>query len=194
VQTMAGVTLIVGSVLFLSAAFMPISLVYAESDPQEQVARVQDSRVAWVTSQALFALGSIVAAVGILLFARHVHLTDEQRALVIPAAYLAAALAVIGVGFWLTDLYRRVFLSPETLFLDAGLQVWMFLVYTVLTQAALLLLGFVLLRSGYPGWMGWGLLAAVGLTIVMLAILRDVPPLFHYLWMLVLGIMLVRLD
>jgi hypothetical protein len=194
VQTIAGVTLIVGSVLFLIAAFMPISIVYAESDPQEQVARVQDGRIAWVTSQVLFGLGSAIAAVGILLFARHVHLTDEQRALVIQAGYLAGALAVIGVGFWLADLYRRVALSPETLFLDGGLQVWMFLVYTVLTQAALLLVGFVLLRAGYPGWMGWGLLGAVGLSIIVLAVFRDLPPLFHYLWMLVLGIMLVRLD
>ena len=62
------IVLIVGSVVFLIAAFMPISFVYAERDVQVQIARVQSSPTAWAISQILFGLGGILVAVGLALF------------------------------------------------------------------------------------------------------------------------------
>ncbi|MFO7894923.1 MAG: hypothetical protein R6U63_14505 [Longimicrobiales bacterium] len=58
------IVIIVGSVLFMAAAFSPISRVFAIPDPVEKLAIIQDAATQWTVAQALFALGALVTAVG----------------------------------------------------------------------------------------------------------------------------------
>ena len=96
------IVLITGSVVFLIAAFMPISFVYAERDVLAQVARVQSSPVAWVISQILFGLGGILVAVGLALFTLDLHSTNTPF-----SGYLGLALIALGTLCWVVIVYYR---------------------------------------------------------------------------------------
>jgi hypothetical protein len=180
-------------VLFLMAAFSPISgAVFRPGvTAEEQIEAVEASPGAWRISSLLFGAGSIVAVVGLFLFANLVS-TNGARPLVEFVAYSASVAAAIGAAFWVIVVYYRVTDTPERIFQGGSVDGnWLFPAYTVLTQLALLGIGYVLLQAGYPNWLGWGMIALVSLTVIAMVIFRDMPPFVHYVWMLVMGITLL---
>ena len=189
-QVWAGVTLIIGSILFMIAAFMPISMrVFDPSlSARDQIAIVEEDRGQWLFSSALFGAGGLIAAAGLLLFARHVQglgLETFTGNLAVTAAIVAA----IGAVFWTIVSYLRFTRTPEEIFIEGAISGgWLFPAYTVMTQLALIAIGYVLIQSGYPAWLGWGMIVLVSLTIVGLILFRDMPPFVHYVWTLVMGI------
>lgn len=65
VQTSA-TTMIVGSVLFLIAAFLPISFhVFPEPSPTKKLESISSDPGQWLASQVLFSLGAVVTVIGI---------------------------------------------------------------------------------------------------------------------------------
>jgi hypothetical protein len=58
-------------------------------------------------------------------------------------------------------------------------------------QAGLAILGYALLRSDLPTWIGWMLIGSMALLFVLTLIFRDMVPLMFYLVTLILGIALL---
>jgi FtsH-binding integral membrane protein len=191
-ETFAGIVLITGSVFFLIAAFMPISMrVFAGSDSQKQLEYIQKDRRGWLVSCVLFGAGSVVAVVGLALFALHVQ-AIRDNAIVKLLLWLATAGAAFGALQWVIIVYQRATLPLEKIFNNGNSNKWAFPAYTILTQIALIIVGFVLLQTGYPSWLGWGTVILAALSLLAFLVFKDMPPFTHYLIMLVIGIVLTR--
>jgi hypothetical protein len=191
-QPFAGFTLIIGSILFLIAAFMPISLkVFPEPDEQKRLDVIQNDRTGWNISCVLFGAGSVIAVIGLGLFALHIQTVSDNNLLKL-IDYLAAIVAGIGALMWVIIVYNRIILPAESFTGNPNIKDWMFPVYTIFTQLAMIAIGVVLLQTGYPAWLGFGVMIVAALFLIGYLILKDMPPFTHYLIMLVIGIMLTR--
>jgi hypothetical protein len=179
------ITLSIGSVMFLIAAFMPISYVYAERDVQAQIVRVQSSPTAWAISQILFALGSIVVAAGFAMLT--LQLRGTRGAFF---AYLGAAAITLGTLCWVVIVYRRATLPLQEVF-ESPTFGWLFVAYTLLTQAALIAYGFAFLQALYPRRLGLGTVISATMLCVAYLVLKDMPPFAYYVITLAIGIRLL---
>lgn len=178
--------IVIGSILFLAGAFAPISLaVFGESDPDERLAIIEADQRAWQVDQIFYALGPIVTAVGAgLAMGRF---ADQPRSWL--AALGVAALAVAAV-LWAWHVGLRA-TDPEA-FTAGALPGWMFTAYTLLTQAGLAASGIALLQTSTPRWVGWLLIGAAVVLLIVFLIYRDLPPFIYYVLTLILGVMLYR--
>jgi hypothetical protein len=99
----SGIVIIVGSALFLCAAFTPISFrVFPEKSATRKLEVIRASPTAWSVTQILFGLGALVTAIGIGLLA---YALRRQ-----PSAWLiwvSVAVLVLAAVLWLWHLYRR---------------------------------------------------------------------------------------
>jgi hypothetical protein len=190
-QKLAGVGLIVGSILFIIAAFTPLTFRVIMADTQQRIELIQNERTGWVFLNILFGVGSVVAVVGLALFAQHVQsLGDNPTVRVV--SYLSAAIAALGALGWVIIVYNRAVLPPQELGGNLSINNWIFPAYTLLTQIALMIVGFVLIQTGYPAWLGWGMLVLGGLSLIAYLVFKDMPPFVHYVLLLVMGIALMR--
>lgn len=181
----SGAVILTGSILFLIAAFLPISRVYAISNVEDKLAMIMDNLKAWGISQLLFSLGVIVTVSGVTLAAYS--LKDQSLALFL---FIAAALMVASAFPWVWHAYLRT--TDPTAFVNGSLPSWHFALYTLLTMAAFLLIGIALPRMGFSTWIGWVLGGGVLLFFVLYLIFKDIPPFVHYLLGLVMAFGLLR--
>jgi hypothetical protein len=181
----SGLVTLASSILFLIAAFLPISRVYALSNATDKLAAIQKAPQAWVISQALFSIGALGVALGVGLAA--FSLKDRQTT---PWLFIAAALLAGGAVLWSWHVYLRA-MDPAA-FVSASLPGWQFPLYTLLTISAFLVAGIALRRLGFPTWSAWVLIGGAVLFLVLYIIFKDLPPFVHYLLGLVLGLVLFR--
>jgi len=181
----SAIVILIGSVLFLIAAFSPISRIFGIASAQARLQVISASPTAWAVAQVLFAIGAIVAGIGVLLAA--IALPGRPSSSLV---YVAAVLLLVGAAAWSWHVYLRA-ADPQA-FTDGTLPAWHFILYNVLTLAALAIIGFALLRMGFPAWSGWLLIAGSILLFVLYVILKDMPPLVYYILGLVLGVVLFR--
>ena len=181
----AAIVVIVGSILFLAAAFSPVSRIFAEPDPMERLAIIEGARTQWTVSQILFALGALVTPAGVGLLAYRA--TGSGPSLTL---YAATAVMMIGALLWSWHVYERA--ADPAAFTGGRLSVWPFVVYSLLTMAGLVLLGVALLQTGLAGWVGWLCIGAAGLFLVVGLIFRDMPPFAYYVVTLTVGVMAFR--
>jgi hypothetical protein len=181
---MAGWMLAFGSVLFLIAAFMPISRVYATREVDHQLDLVQGSQWSWRLSQFLFGAGALIAAAGAGWWMLAAPSTWPRVLLVVPAAALAA-----GALLWSWHTYQRA-VDPAAFF-SGELPRWPFSVYTISTLAAVAFAGAYFLDH-QTTWLG--LTLTIGATVFLLAFLvfHDLPPFVHYGLLLVMAIHLIQ--
>lgn len=183
-QGIDALLLITGSLIFLGAAFAPISLaVFSRSDAGKRLAAIQDSRRVWSVDQLFYALGAILTALAVGLAA--FRLSRAPGSLL---AYLAFAALATGAAFWAGHAYQRA-VDPVA-FIEGALPAWPFSAYTVLTQAGLATFGAALLQSTTPAWTGWMLIAAAVLLFAAFLLFRDMPPFIYYTLTLVTGVTL----
>lgn len=65
-QRMSATVIILGAVLFMTAAALPVSFrVFPEPSPVRKLERIEASPTAWSVAQVLFALGATLTVVGI---------------------------------------------------------------------------------------------------------------------------------
>ena len=112
-ERVAATILLVGSVLFVTAAFLPVSQVFAEPSPGAKLEIITSNRTAWSTAQVLFGLGASIAAIGLGLVAYH--LRDTPGAV---WAYIGLAAVILGAVFWDGHVYLRA-IDPEG-FVEGG--------------------------------------------------------------------------
>ena len=89
----------------------------------------------------------------------------------------------------LWHLYRRT-VDPVA-FAEGRWPRWPLLAYFMLTEIGLAILGYALLSSDLPTWIGWMLIGSMVLLLVLTLIYRDMPPLMFYLVTLIAGIALL---
>jgi hypothetical protein len=173
-----------GSVIFLSAAFAPMSRVFAIRDPEKKLDIISSSPGFWRLFQVLFGAGAIITALGVGLF---VYAFSWQ-----PDAwrFLPAGLLLAGAIPWCAHVYLRA-VDPQA-FVAGALPAWHFKIYTLLTLAAFFLLGFDLLRlTGGGQWQGFFLVGASMLLFILYQQFKDMPPFVYYILGLVLGISII---
>lgn len=94
-QRSTGITLLVGSAVYLAGAFLPVSqrVFSALDDPGTMASAIADNESAWTTASALFAIGVLVAGAGLLMLARQA--TAESDATTIRTVGFVGALAAV---------------------------------------------------------------------------------------------------
>jgi uncharacterized membrane protein YuzA (DUF378 family) len=138
----------------------------------------------------LFETGGVIAALGVALFARQTQSISNNRNVRL-ANYLSAAIASLGAAFRAIICYNRVATAPQELVRNMNISFWMYPAYVSLTLIALIIVGAVLLMTGYPKWLGWLVLGLVGLELVAYLALREAPPEASHLIFLIIGIALL---
>ena len=171
-ERVAAIILLVGSVLFIIAAFMPVSRVYAEPSQAAKLEIITSNRTAWSASQVLFGLGASIAAIGLGFVTYHLRGT--------PGAvwvYIGLAAVILGAVLWDGLMYLRA-IDPEG-FVEGRLISWPFPVYTLLTQVGLIAFGVSYLRAGYPAWLGGITVGGAVVFFIVLFVLKDIPLFFY---------------
>jgi hypothetical protein len=184
-QKICAITIIVGSILFAIAAFSPVSRVFGEPSAEKKLEIIMNSLNQWKVSQFLFVAGAIITVLGIGLTG---FLFRGQSVSYI--IYISAALLLIGALFWTWHVYMRA-VDPLA-FTERMIPVWLFIIYTLLTQAGLIIFGVALLRMGLPEWTGWLMIGSMTLFFILTVIFRDMPPFVYYIITLVTGVMIYR--
>lgn len=195
----------VGSAVFLAGAFMPISRVYVEGDPQRKLAILLADPMQWRVQQLLLAAGTVALPVGVVMLARHWD-TGSERGSQEPLAgqRLAQGAAVLlgaGAGLFLGHLEAR-YRGPEA-FALGNVPMWPFQGYMGLSLAGMAALGGGLLArarshasSGTlprdPRWPGWLNVGGAAVFAAALVATGDLPPLLVYVVELVTGVALIR--
>ena len=180
---MSAIVIILGSMFFLIAAFLPIPRVFAEPSAAQKLNFIMAAPTAWLVAQIFFALGAMVTVIGIALVAYQFR--DQSFALLMQ---VSVAVLLLGALLWIWYLYGRT-VDPLA-FADGSLSVWPLVLYLVLTEAGLAVFGVALLRSALPQWIGWLVIGSMALFFVLTLIFRDMVPLVYYLITLLIGVML----
>jgi len=197
-QKLAGILFILGALVAILGESRPvITNVFGTIDnPQLQVEYIQNDPTGWAVGNLLMGAGSLIAAIGVVLFARHVQSLSNNRNVRI-AGYLGAAMAVVGALFWAFVIYNRVTKTPQEVVANMDgplwMGVWMGVGYFLLTEIALIIIGFLLLQTGYPKWLAWPVLVLGGLMLIATLVLGGFVPAAYYLIFLILGIALLLL-
>ena len=176
----AGVAMIAGSALFFIGAGVAVPRVFTEPDREERLRMLEERLLLWRLGQPLYALGALVAAVGVGLLA-----ADTKSG---SRAWLAVScgLLVTGALSWSWSVYLRAVRPRE--FALGGLPGWPFGAYVWLTFAGLLLLGVGLLLGDYSEWLGWFTLGVDGLFVATYLRYGDIPPFVFYLLLSIVGV------
>lgn len=203
--TTAAAVMMTGSGTFLVGAFLPVSRVYVETDPERKYAILLADPGQWSAQLILMGAGAAVLPVGVVMLSRH---WDEGsgRSSQGPVAgkrlAQGAALALIaGAGLFLGHLNAR-YTDPEA-FAMGNLPTWPFYGYLGLSLAGMVALGggllaraartnHVTLPSNNPRWPGWLNVSGAGVFAAVLVATGDLPPLLIYVVELVTGGALIR--
>lgn len=184
---MMGVLLIIGSLAFSVAAFMPVSRVFAARVAEHKISIIEADRSGWNVSQIFFALGATTAWIGMGLLAVRTKLWNGS---VFP--FGAVAVAGIGLFIWLWHLRLRI-IRPKD-FANGLLPGWHFPVYGFLTLFALFGIGVGMLSSHVPLWLPILNMSLAVMLATAFLVFKDLPPFFFYLVTLVDGIALLILQ
>ena len=183
-ERVAAAFLLVGSVLFIIAAFMPVSQVYIAPTPPAKLQIIYSDRTAWTASQVLFGLGASIAAIGLGFVAYHLRATPGAV-----WAYVGLGAVILGAVFWEGYVYLRT-IDPGG-FAEGGPVGWLFPAYALLTQFGLLVFGVAYLLAGYPSWLGGITITGAVIFFIVFLILKDIPPFFYYILTFIAGIRLI---
>jgi hypothetical protein len=177
---LAALVVAAGSALFQVGAFLPVSRFYMSS-VEQKLTIMQDQPVQWMLHLAGMGIGSAIAAAGLALLALRL-----PRGTPSILALLAVVCVIVGTALWLWHLQLRI--ADPTGFATGANPWWHFVAYTLLMQVGILVLAAALYSAGLPRWMPLVLAGGTLITVLMLVLMRDVPPLLHYVWLLVVGI------
>lgn len=178
-----------GSASFLTGAFMPVSRVYVEPEPQRKLEILLADPELWRAELLLLGAGTIVLPAGVAMLTRHWNEgsadAGQER---LPGRRLAGTGAVLlatGAAVFLVDLAAR-FNDPEGFALGRQ-PAWPFHGYMWVSLAGMAALGTALLQRtrthaglGFPRWPGWLNLGGAATFAGVLAYTGDIPPLFIY--------------
>ncbi|MCW5874142.1 MAG: hypothetical protein KIS88_05800 [Anaerolineales bacterium] len=168
--------MLIGSSLFLLAAFNPSAMAFAARTPETKLDILNKLPRLWVVSQFGFGFGAILPAIGYLLLARGPYGANTP----FPGILTAVSIGMlIGAGLWGINLVQRA--SDFEGFARGAHANWPFVVYTVLTLVGLAVWGYAYLQGNMPAWIGWGTLGPAVALFVLFIVFKDMPPFVYYL-------------
>ena len=181
---LAGLLLVLGSVVFSVGAGIGVPRVHTERDPQVRLRMLREGAVAWRVAQPFYLVGPLIVPVGLGVLATDVP-SGAERTLVAASA----ALVLGGALAWAWVVYLRTVDVPA--FALGTLPAWPFVTYVWSTIGGLVLLGGGLLSGDLPAWLGW--LTSVGAVALLVLYLRtkDLPPFTFYVLFTVVGAVLL---
>ncbi|MFO7536470.1 MAG: hypothetical protein R6X32_00240 [Chloroflexota bacterium] len=190
-QKIAGTLLLVGSAAFLGGVAVPtVTAFFSTSDSAERIAIIQNDPTGWAIGNLSTAVGALIAAIGIIVILRTAQ-TLTTNSLVRSVCYAGVFLAVISAVTWGIIAYGRITLGAEAIVANQNINLWLFPLNSVSTGLAVILTAFVLLKAGYPKWLGWLMMAASVLLLITLLVTGDLIPAFWYLLFIIVGVTLV---
>lgn len=184
-ERVTAIILLVGSALFIIAAFMPVSRVFVAPSPTAKLGIITSNHTAWTASQVLFGLGASITAIGLGFVAYHLRGTPGAV-----WAYIGLIAVILGAVFWDGHVYLRA-VDPEG-FVEGRLIGWLFPAYALLTQVGLLAFGVAYLRAGYSAWLGRVTVGGAIIFIIVYLVFKDIPPFVYYILTFMAGIWLMR--
>lgn len=190
----AAIVMLVGMVIAIVGESQPvINSVFgpAFGDQAAQVELVTNAQTQWAVGNASMSVGALILATGLWLFAKEVEQATDNKNIQI-AAKVGAALAVIGgVLFVIGTFSDRVFATPEesiaAIYGTSG--DWMVAVYTLGFRFATIITGVVILRSGYPKWLGYVMIFLGAVLLVIMG--TGGPPGVNNIPFLLMGLTLL---
>lgn len=183
-QRASAIIIAVGAVLFLIAAFLPVSArVFPERSPERRLEHIAAARTMWSVGQVLFGLGALLTPTGTALLAAAARGGATAQLLTASTILLLAA-----AGLWAWHVYQRG-VAPAS-FTSGSLPTWPVLTYFVVTEVALAVYGIAWLRIDLPAWVGWLTIASMGALLALTVAFRDMIPAAYYLVTLVTAVML----
>lgn len=185
-QKSAGFVMLLGSILFIGAAFTP-AIQKHWFTPYALVPA--DFKEGWLFGYRMFAAGAMVTAVGFALLGWQLRRLPGDK-LIRAASSVADVLVITGAAFWIRSLSENVF-PPIRMLIPNGIVLPWITVYVYLSLLSFFIYGYLLNRSGYARWLGFGTLGFNALLVIMLLYLGDLPPAVYYLWPIILGIGLI---
>lgn len=189
-QQIAGIGLIAGFVFILVASSVGPPRLYQEPDSEARLEIIANHTTRWAASNLIFAVGGLITAAGLALFALQIRGSASLWLIV-----LGVASYTLGAIVWAIFMYQRT-VDPSSLFTS-----YAFSPPTIalvgLTVIGLVLYGVIFLQAGYPGWLGVGTIAAMVLTggaalLFPTQFFASFPPQLFYLLTLVAGIVMLR--
>jgi hypothetical protein len=181
----AATTIIAGSMLFLIAAFSPISRVFGTRDAAQKLEIITTAPIQWTAAQLFFGLGSLVTAAGVAMLGWSAGDRSSSARL-----YAAAVLMGVGALLWCWHVLLRA-VDPR-MWTAREIPLWLFGGYSLLTIAGLALIGTFLLRSRVDTWVGRLAVGAAALFLMLGLLFGDIPPFVYYVVTLTVGVKLLR--
>jgi hypothetical protein len=203
-RRLTGITLIVGCLLFLAGAFMPLfdkkgNIIYYLS-LREQLLFIFAHPTLWQWATILLLSGVVVTLLGLTLLTMLLRDAGDRAfsQLGLIAFAFGAVLWVIilafrlSVVFWAAQETARTGVLPNYY---VPLILWtqaLFVIYTMLAFSALAAYGGAVLSTGVlPHWVGWLAIVYGPAWLGWFAFTGDAPPLLHHLMPLLMGILLL---
>jgi len=200
----SGIVLILGSLLFLTGAFMPVTdskgaFIY-QLPPDGWLRVVYDHPVLWTWTNVLFISGTLltVLALGWLTTL----LRDMGNRMISQSALLAtfagALLLVIHMAFRIgadfpvaQEMVKTGHIPSYYLPILHWVTV-LFLLYSMLMICGMIAYGAALLLTRLlPRWLGWTIIVYNLAVFILLGFTGDMPPFAHYLLPIVMGVLLL---
>ena len=182
-QKTTALLLAFGSLLFVVAAFLPYSRVFAEPDPEKKLAIIMEMKKMWAIGQVFFGLGAMVTVIALGL--QSYGFRDIAFA---GWSHLGILLMLIGTLLWCWHLWERT-VQPEA-FAKGWHTPYLFVSYSMLTQAGLVLVGILLLKSPVADWVGWMFILGAGVFFLLMLIFKDMPPFVYYVLTMIAAVVL----
>jgi hypothetical protein len=203
-RRLTGTTLILGAVLFLIGAVMPLTdakgnFIYS-LPPQQWLRVIFDHPFLWQWANMLFISGVVVTVLGFVMLTSLLRDAGDRAfsLLGLIAFVFGAVLWVLIVAFrmsvdpWAAQEMIRTAMLPD---FYVPLILWIHtlgVIYTVLVFLALGAYGGAVLSTRtLPRWIGWFAIVYSLAGLGLYAYSHDVPPLLHYLLPIVIGILLL---
>jgi hypothetical protein len=177
---LASVLLIVGSAVFLAGAAIGVPGVFMEPDADARQSMLEARAGRWRFAQPLYALGPLIAALGVGVLAVETPAVASRLLLTV-----AGVLLTVGALAWSWTVHLRT--VDIVAFAWGRLPGWPFATYVLLTTAGLASLGAGLLVAGSSPWIGWLTLAADAAFVLLYLRSGDIPPFVFYLLLLLVG-------
>jgi hypothetical protein len=179
--------MVLGSLLFLVAAFSPISnRVFPQRSMERRAQLIEGAPRQWLGAQVLFALGSLATAGGLL-----AHAFSGKRGRPEPAPLRAGATVfTASAALWTAAVVQRS-LHPLR-FGRGALSRWPSYASFLGAEAGLALTGLGLHPPEWPRWVGRTVTAASAALAALTLLFGDMPPFVFYLITMPLGVALQR--
>jgi hypothetical protein len=185
-QKTAAVLLIIGTAIAWIGESRPIITEIFSGAPNPQQV-IDNDPSAWSLAMLLMAIGTVVVVAGMVVLSRHVRgINDDQRVRQLSLAAAAAAL-IGGLAYATGRVISAVTQTWEMSSMMENLGIAFWITFSILWQVALILTGYVLLRSGYPKWLAWPVMVIAGLILFGVVITGGLPPGIYYFAVLFLG-------